>query len=90
MVDADAVGPELALRPWRAGDRIRPLGLGGSKLVADALAEVGIAAAARPAHPVLERPADGEIVWVLGYRVADRVRVTAATRRFLWMEARNP
>ncbi len=89
VVDADAVGPELVLRAWRAGDRIRPLGMGGSKLVADALAEVGIAAGARAAHPVLERPTDGEIVWVLGYRVADRVRVTAATRRFLWMDARG-
>jgi tRNA(Ile)-lysidine synthase len=90
VADADAVGPELVLRPWRAGDRIRPLGLGGSKLVADALAEVGIAAGDRAMHPVLERPSDGEIVWVLGYRVADGVRVTAATRRYLWMEARSP
>jgi tRNA(Ile)-lysidine synthase len=90
VVDADAVGSEVVLRSSRPGERVRPLGLDGTKLVTDALAESGVAAAARPAHPVVARAGDDEIVWVLGYRVADAVRVTTATRRYLWMEARCP
>jgi hypothetical protein len=69
---------------------MRPLGLEGSKLVAEALSEVGVTARERDGHAVVARAADDEIVWVLGYRVADSVRVTAQTRRFLWMEARGP
>jgi hypothetical protein len=29
----------------------------------------------------------GTAWWVLGYRIDDRVRVTAHTRRFLWIAA---
>jgi hypothetical protein len=29
--------------------------------------------------------ADGQIVWVVGYRIDDRVKVTTHTRRFLWI-----
>jgi hypothetical protein len=28
---------------------------------------------------------DDSAIWVVGYRIDDRVRVTARTRRYLWM-----
>jgi hypothetical protein len=54
------------------------------------LAEAGVPAAERATHPVLVRARDDQVVWVLGYRVADPVRVSTTTRRYLWMEARCP
>lgn len=92
VVDADAAGPSAVLRGPVTGERLRPLGLGGSKLVADALAETGVAVAARPSSPVLAAGEGaavpvGEPLWVVGYRIDHRVRVTTRTRRFLWLTA---
>lgn len=84
VVDADALGSTVVVRPPRAGERFRPLGRGGSKLVHDALAEAGIPAGSRVAHPVVAN-AGGEVCWVVGYRIADHVKVTARTRRYCWM-----
>jgi hypothetical protein len=60
--------------------------MAGHKAVADALAEAGVPPEERLRHPVLART-NGEPLWVLGYRIDDRVRVGADTRRFLWLIA---
>jgi tRNA(Ile)-lysidine synthase len=92
VVDADAVGPSAILRAVEPGERFVPFGGRGTKLVFDALAECGVAASHRPRSLVLAA-GDGAAVpigtplWVLGYRIDDRVRVTARTRRFLWIAA---
>src|SRR5204863_223867 len=72
VVDADLAGPRAVLRPAEPGERFRPLGLAGHKAVSDALAEAGVPAPDRAGHPVLADP-DGRALWVLGYRIADRV-----------------
>ncbi len=92
VVDADAAGASALLRGPLPGERIRPLGSSGSKLVADALAESGVAASARSRSPVVAAGEGaavpkGEPIWVVGYRIDDRVRVTTRTRRFLWLTA---
>lgn len=84
VVDADLAGAQAVLRVAAPGERFTPLGLTGSKTVASALAEAGVPAAARSGHPILARP-DGCALWVLGYRIDDRVRVSPGTRRFLWL-----
>jgi tRNA(Ile)-lysidine synthase len=88
VCDADLVPSSVVVRPAATGERFRPLGRRGSKLLYDALAEAGVAASLRPAAPVVAAavPSDGA-VWVVGYRIDDRVRVTAGTRRFLWLSA---
>lgn len=50
------------IRAWRPGDRIRPLGGTGSRLVVRCMQEVRLARADRAAWPVVER--DQELVWV--------------------------
>jgi tRNA(Ile)-lysidine synthase len=93
VVDADLAGDRAVLRPAAPGERFVPLGLAGHKTVADALAEAGVPAQARGTHPILARPdatgaaegPDGCALWVLGYRIDDRVRVSPGTRRFLWL-----
>ena len=98
VVDADLAGERAVLRPPVAGERFVPLGLTGHKAVVDALAEIGVPAAERARHPILAGVAkegagpDGSPLWVLGYRIDDRVRVSGGTRRFLWLtvEAGGP
>jgi tRNA(Ile)-lysidine synthase len=98
VVDADVAGERAVLRPPGAAERFVPLGLTGHKTVADALAEIGVPAAERARHPILAgapkkgQGPDGTPLWVLGYRIDDRVRVSGGTRRFLWLtvEAGGP
>lgn len=90
VVDAERVGATASVRAAVAGERFRPLGRGGSKLVRDALVEAGVPAARRAASPVVSAGADAAVpadsaLWVVGYRVDDRVRVTTHTRRYLWL-----
>ena len=90
VTDADRVGEAAILRAARGGERFRPLGRGGSKLVRDALVDAGVPAGRRAASPVVSAgpgaavPPDS-VIWVVGYRIDDRVRVTSRTRRYLWM-----
>ncbi len=84
VCDADLVPASVLIRAAATGERFRPLGRSGSKLVHDAQAEAGIAAGMRWSAPVVV--GDGA-VWVVGYRIGHRVRVTAGTRRFLWLSA---
>jgi len=56
--------PMLRLRTWRRGERVRPLGMSGSRLVSDILAEAGVPRDWRALYPVLAQ--DGEAVWIPG------------------------
>ncbi len=80
-LDADAVGPVLSLRRRRPGDRFYPLGLGGhTKQVSDLLINARTPAWWRDRVPLLARQ-DDEIMWVCGWRVDERAKITAQTRR---------
>jgi tRNA(Ile)-lysidine synthase len=84
VCDADVVGEQAVVRAAEVGERFRPLGRSGSKLVRDALAEVGVPASRRDRAPVV---AADDLIWVVGYRIDHRTRVTSGTRRFLWLSA---
>ncbi|MHB1329173.1 MAG: tRNA lysidine(34) synthetase TilS [Gemmatimonadales bacterium] len=55
---------ELRIRPWMVGDRIRPLGGAGSRLVVRCMQDRKISRHRRPGWPVLVR--GDEVVWVPG------------------------
>ena len=82
--DADRLTFPLTIRHWQAGDRFRPLGLNGSKLVSNLLADERVPRLEREETLVLE--SGGEIAWVLGRRLDHRFRVTDKTRRILWVQ----
>jgi len=90
VADADLVGAGATVRAARTGERFRPLGRGGSKLVRDALVDAGVPAGQRAYAAVVSAGSDAVVpddsaIWVVGYRIDDRVRVTARTRRYLWL-----
>jgi tRNA(Ile)-lysidine synthase len=72
--DADALGPRLDVRPWRPGDRMRPLGLGGSRTLQDLFTDRKIPRERRAALPVVL--ARGEIVWVPEVAIGERFAAT--------------
>jgi tRNA(Ile)-lysidine synthase len=73
-LDAAALrGRTLVARTRQSGDRIRPLGLNGSKSVQDLLVDAKVPQAQRDRLPLLV--VDEEVVWVPGYRVAQKFAV---------------
>lgn len=81
-VDADLVRQPFTLRPWRDGDRFRPFGMKGSRLVSDFLKDCGMPQVERRhVHILLDD--EGQPVWLVGLRPDERTRVTSATTRIL-------
>jgi len=65
-----ALGPRAVVRSWREGDRMRPIGLGGSKTLQDLFTDRKVPRSLRSTLPVVE--ADGAIVWVAGVALDER------------------
>jgi tRNA(Ile)-lysidine synthase len=78
VLDADALATPLEVRPWRAGDRMRPLGLDGTRRLQDLFTDRKVPRERRRALPVVLSA--GEIAWVPGVATGERFRVTPATR----------
>lgn len=76
-LDAAAVGEEVEIRAWRSGDRIRPLGLGGSKSLQDLFTDHGVARSQRHRVPVVT--AGGRVAWVAGVAVSEEFRLGASS-----------
>jgi tRNA(Ile)-lysidine synthase len=55
-------------RAWAPGDRMRPLGMAGSRKLQDIFTDARVPADRRARIPVFE--CGGEIVWIPGYRIA--------------------
>lgn len=84
-LDADEAIGEFKLRTWCEGDRIRPFGMKGTKLVSDILAEAGVPASKRKNSYVLSF--NGQILWVVGIRASALCPVTPQTTRILEIRA---
>ena len=81
LLDFDAATSPLSLRFPRPGDRFRPLGAAGSQKLQDFFVNKRVPRAIRPYVPlVLAGP---EILWVVGYRIAEPFKVRPETRRVL-------
>ena len=84
-LDLDKIKFPLLLRPWRHGDRFKPLGLKGSKLVSDLFNDLRLTQTEKDSSLVIE-DSTGAIVWVVGRRMDDRFKVTEETRRLLLLK----
>ena len=69
-VRADLLGVTATVRAWREGDRMRPLGLGGTKSLQDLFTDRKVPRELRRTLPVIEK--GGEIVWVAGVALNER------------------
>ncbi|MDF2158675.1 tRNA lysidine(34) synthetase TilS [Algoriphagus sp. CAU 1675] len=87
MLDLDKIDFPLELRTWQLGDRFVPLGMKHSKKISDFLIDLKVPLAKKQSLKVLV--SKGEIVWVLGYRIADWAKYSEATRKILYFKKRN-
>lgn len=87
MVDRQKLIPPLSIRPIREGDRFVPLGMIGRKKVGDYLTDRKFPAAMR--DEVLAVCDTDGIVWLVGFEIADRVKIDSATTEVVTLEYRT-
>ena len=69
----------VIVRPWRHGDRLQPLGMQGQTNVSDVLTQAKVPHNLRPAALVIEREDDGRLLWVVGHKVSEQLRLDPTT-----------
>ena len=86
-LDADKVKESLHCRSIQEGDRFRPFGMRGTKLVSDYLTDRKRSRIEKMATCVV---CDGsQIVWLIGERPDDRYAITSNTRNILLIKAKK-
>ena len=83
-LDFDEAGSDLVVRGRKAGDRFQPLGMSELKKLQDFMVDAKIPRSWRDRVPLLCSP-EG-ILWVVGWRIADGVKVADSTKRVLRLE----
>ena len=84
LLDLDRTVCPLYVRFRQPGDRFYPLGAPGSKKLQDFFVDSKIPRVERPYVPLVV--SQHEIVWVVGYRIADPFRLRAETNRVLRLQ----
>ena len=79
QLDYDTLKLPLRTRFWQQGDRFRPLGMHGTKLVSDFFNDNNFTTFQKKITPVLVDSEDN-IVWIVGYRIDDRFKITDKTK----------
>jgi len=77
-LDYDCLLFPLTLRPWQPGDAFYPLGMKGLKKVSDFLIDLKIPLLIK--KRVMVVTSNGKIIWVVGYRIDDRFKLTPKTK----------
>lgn len=88
VVDASSFGAGLEITSVVEGDRMRPLGMEGSRKVSDLLIDEKVPKRERLAVPIVR--AGDAIVWVAGVRMSDEYRVGPSTTRAVRLTWRRP
>jgi tRNA(Ile)-lysidine synthase len=83
MVPMPYNGAEAVIRSAQAGERMKPFGLNGSKLLSDVYTDARVDGPARKRHPVMAIGA--EVVWVLGVCSSEILRVEKDQNKVLFL-----
>jgi tRNA(Ile)-lysidine synthase len=86
-LDLDKAGNELKVRNYRPGDCFQPLGLSQPKKLNRFMIDSRIPRAWRDRIPIVFSQA--QIVWLVGYRIDNRAKVTEDTRQVLRLQFRQ-
>jgi tRNA(Ile)-lysidine synthase len=88
LVDGDRISGALTVGPVHPGDRMRVLGMKGSRKLQDVLTDAKVPRRMRGVTPVVR---DGErIVWVAGVRMSEEYRIGPETVRAVLLRWTGP
>jgi tRNA(Ile)-lysidine synthase len=82
--DLQRTGMNLCVRGRRPGDRFQPLGMNMPKKLHEFMVDAKIPRSWRGRIPIVCSPQ--QIVWVAGWRIDDRVKLTEASKEVLHLE----
>ena len=82
--DFHKTGTALFVRQRRPGDRFQPLGMSMPKKLYEFMVDAKIPRSWRNHIPIVCSPR--QIIWVVGWRIDDRVKVTEASKEILRLE----
>jgi tRNA(Ile)-lysidine synthase len=82
--DLQNTGKNLCVRRRRPGDRFQPLGMNTTKKVHEFMVDAKIPRSWRGRIPIVCSPQ--HIIWVVGWRIDDRVKLTEASKEVLRLE----
>ncbi len=83
-LDLAKTGRSLTVRSRNPGDRFRPLGMEHSRKLQDFMVDAAIPRSWRDTVPLV--CSSSQIVWVVGWRIDNRVKVTGGTGQVLRLE----
>lgn len=82
-IDLSLVEFPVTVRHWEPGDRFAPLGMSQLKKISDFLIDLKVPVTEK--EKVLLLLSGNKVVWVMGYRIDNRFRITESTERILVM-----
>ncbi|GAI94904.1 unnamed protein product, partial [marine sediment metagenome] len=82
--DLDNTGDKLLVRPRQPGDRFQPLGMSQPKKLGEFMVDAKIPSAWRQRVPIV--CSSQHILWVVGWRIDERVKVTKETKQVLCLK----
>lgn len=83
----DKIQWPLTFRTWKTGDKMKPLGMRGSKLVSDILTDDKVNAGEKRQVKVMV--SGNDILWLLSGRMSDDYKVTSLSKRVLSITLKN-
>jgi tRNA(Ile)-lysidine synthase len=82
-LDLALVDFPVTVRHWEPGDRFAPLGMSQLKKISDFLIDLKVPVTEK--EKVLLLLSGNKVMWVMGYRIDNRFRITDSTERILIM-----
>lgn len=84
MLDFSKLKFPLTMRRWQQGDRFKPLGMKGEKLVSDYLIDQKIPLSEKDKVMVLT--SEDQIVWLVGHRISNDFKITEESPKVLHIQ----
>lgn len=85
QLDAKNLVLPLVLRYWKEGDWFKPLGMKGTKKLSDFFISLKISVTDKVKIPLVVN-GNGDILWVVPYRMDDRYKITDKTKKVFTLE----
>jgi tRNA(Ile)-lysidine synthase len=79
-IDAELLQYPLAIRPWQQSDSFYPLGMKTKQKLSDFFIQQKIPLHEKAQVPLLIN-GNGDILWIAGYRISERYKVTQTTKK---------
>lgn len=87
-MDGDDLAPPINVRAWLYGDRFSPLGMGGKSVkLSDFWINHKVPGIARDSWPLVF--CGEELIWIPGYQLSEKVRVTKHTEKVFQFDVRQ-